>query len=506
MGAYLFEIIENLMKAKLWMFLLVSFCAVDASATTDITKDIDEFVKAPVEYFKTHRDRYEWVDTNTLDILCQLPHTKDVESKLQEWAKLSALKNQIHLDEVRDNVKAFYAELFDDSELGQYLSSIANDAIDRAEFYTSTTITGSWVVPVINIADAPPYLRIRADHKMVSESLPDIYCKTVELSDDDKFNAIKEQATKIFPEYSCWNIYPQFRIENDKLCDIVIKFDNFNIGEKVYSNQPDFNEIYLIDRESVSKTMSKAVTAVFMTYMVQENDTDSKSVYSDPLDQKKYETWALKIFNKVTAPEEITKNWIVNVNYASPEDLEWTLAHEVGHIVDIAYLLKTGRKKVGQNWENVAVYFEVLYNKRELKIYRLLELYQEVYKIVRADFLRMKFKDIFESKETTSLTYDEIQEIVQHMDQSFIKGSNLYEKIQTIFTNNIVGDITGMTEADFLKAQFDGLSDHIVALNNAIQIRKKGLSTIEALQTLNDNFVVRITSDNFKETLKYLLS
>ncbi len=514
------------MKMKLLMAPFALLCPMHAEAMVDITKDIDEFVKEPIEYFKAHRDRYEWVDKNTLDVLCQLPPLKDVESKFREFEKSRQAENQIDLGKVRSNVKAFYKKLFNDSELGKYLLNVANTAIDRAQLFYKTKVVGgeSEMVPVVqSIEDAPPYLRIRPLAKQYYERLDDIKTDK-KLSSEEVDELIKQRAREKFPEYAEYDIsVPHCCVGASLIEDIQVKFDNSGVIKKVYENQPDFHEIeseekgyrVIYEDDDVSEAIIDGLHNVSETLIKEESEDNKKFKYEDPDDQKKYDEWFEKIANKLGDPAKVAENYMAKIGYISQDSAEAHLIHEIAHIVEYAYILKTGQKKKNTNVETVSVYIEAL--KGGFSVERLFELYNSVFCIVRSDLLRTKFKHLFKANngEKNSIWTDEQLKICEQIEAEYIQintSMNKGREYLSMFQLDKNGEastassIMHDTEAEFLQNEFSCLSEHIEALNNAIKLKGNKPHVLQALDELTHEQVAEVTPDSFNQMLKYLLS
>ena len=505
----------------------------------NLSNDIQAFSENPVEFFRQRNTEMK-VSINAGCCLSQLPYL--TEPEIQDSLKQiynHTSNNKIDVTLAKENVKSFYTNLFKDcEEIGQYLSDTAKKATDNAKCVciSKDTLDSEATIVIDPDRDTPPFLRIK---EVVYEcELEKAMINNYDtLSEDDRKKAINKYARERYPHYKDYVIEetePNWTPSNGS------KYTNIRFVEykKINNNQPDANDITSIDdviyykdrttEEDLQQEINGRVQSIIediyneissVNYEQNSSLARNRSKIENADDQKIYENWINKLVYRFKDPNKIADNAIAIVEYTSQENLEDTLRHEVGHIVYDAYLLKKNIKRTQTNNELFALYIDTitgdsLYN----RAYRVWELYAQMFNIVEEYFLLQLFK-----KDGNKFKCDEIENIIKSSENTQeSKMSNIqslchkimeplkrYDKsCLTCFIEDYIEIYAEKVAYDdyFETSSAADIDDHTYALYNAIKLKQQNLPIIEILYKISTEPMNRLTPENFKEVLDFLIN
>lgn len=427
-------------------------------------------------------------------MLDQLPDLEgEVKQQIEKYANNTQLQKDINLGQVKEKVKSIYKNLLQNSgELGIYLTEVANKAIDKVEFeYAEKTTDGSSYMSAISkgIEDTPPYLKIY--HLPRTISMYDIEIP-VGANEEEKQKIVVGRARELSPECTTWEVKSirSEEKENRTIWEVVFQQN----PRKVWNKQPDFKEIesnnrwgtIFADSEAEDIICDEVSNAVDLLI----NETKNKYIFKDPDDQDKYDKWVQNIHDRYRDPTKVTDNFHIKVSYKSTDDAELFLIHEIAHLIEHAYLIKTGTKTVNSNPELFSVYMDAKIGAS--KALRLWEIYKILTAEIQTDFLTQIINE--EDRESKLA---ELKSLLKPLE--FLYSNNMDEA--KLYFEYPAKDAIAKIRDDFA---YKDLSNHIKALYNAIKLRDKNLSILDALKSLSENQSLVLTPANFHELLDYL--
>lgn len=218
--------------------------------------------------------------------------------------------------------------------------------------------------------------------------------------------------------------------------------------------------------------------------MTEADAEKEKYKFDDPQDQQKYEEWLKKIQLRFMDPEKITDNYCVKLTYMSTTDAEVFLIHEIAHMIEHAWMVKTKTRTGNSNPELFSLYIETIFDYS--KALRLWEIYRILVSTCLADLLVKKqnvtdMRQSLQSLEALRLyDYDEVSEQYANCSDELIKE-------------------------EFQHREYTDLSNHIYALYNAIKLHEQKLSIPEVLRKISTEQPAKLTPQNFHELMDYLM-
>ena len=479
--------IGGILKLLVVLCCVANCCAMNSALTS--------FAKEPVKFFQENSNRYNWIHNDTRQMLCKLPPLEQVREKIKEFASSRQSETEIDLSSIKNRVKEFYKKLLQDSgDIGAYLIDVAEKAIDKTEFkHAEKVVAGGSCISAIShgIDDVPPYLRI-----MGKGLRGDVY-----LDPNDEFSASTDKEEKAryfekvarekFPEYDdtyeakyigLKHVNEQWELEHVEFTKKL---------SKICVSQPDFKEVDSKGRwmevitsddsaelnsrilEAIDYEVNEATELLFMNGNRAEN---KKYKFNDLQDQIEYETWLAKIQSRFMNPKTFTDNYSVKVSYISTADAEFFLIHEIAHMIENAWMLKTKTMTENSNRELFSLYIETMVDYS--KTLRLWEIYRTLVSNCLADLLKKK----------PNLT--DMQKSMQSLEKLLLYEHELIEK-----------------NADHPEElQYEDFNDHIYGLYNAIKLHEQECSIIEVLRKISTAKPAKLTPQNFHEMVDYLIS
>ena len=458
-----------------------------------MNNELTSFANDPVTFFQNHTKRYNWISDDMKQILCQLPSFAQAKEKIAKWRAGRQPEKEIDLSLVKARVKEFYKTLLQgNGDVKKYLIDVAEKAIDKTEFtHAKKIVNAASCLYAIShgLDDVPPYLRITEPPESGIVYLEPNANLSTEQNEAEKASYYEKLARELYPKYddkyeakyvglkyvgkNLWEEGVEFRKKPRKICE----------------NQPDFKEIdsnrMAVPESSIMEAIQEEVMeAAELLFMNDTNVATAKYKFGDPSDQQKYEAWLAKIQSRFMVPEKITDNYCVRVSYISTADAEAFLIHEIAHILERAWWLKTETKTENSNPELFSLYMETTLDYS--KTVRLWEIYRTLVFNCLADFLLKK----------PNLT--DIQQSMQSLEELQLCD---YEAIAEYLA--MEDDIRDVAIKRYF--QYEDFSDHIYALYNAIKLHEQKLSVIEVLQKIATERPIKLTPQNFKELVDYLM-
>ena len=469
--------------------LVASLCVANCCA---MNSEFAEFAKDPVGFFQDNQSRYNWLSDDMKKMLCQLPPLEKVRDKFAQWIKDNRQPEyEINLNLVKEKVKKFYRELLKDSgDIGEYLINVVNAAVEKTVFkYAEKIVAGESALSTISHGskDAPPYLRIMGGTGAVSLD-PD--SQATNLGEEEKARYYEKLAREQKPEYDNkyeWKYIGLQRVNDHQVSECV---EYKKKPQKIDASQPDFQEVDSKERwmdvferedkkkqdcdiaEAIGEEVHKAVQLWFMTEAESEN---AKYKFNDPQDQQKYETWLSKIWTRFQDPSKVTENFRVEVSYTSTQDAEYWITHEIAHMVEYAWRIKTQKRTVNENPELFSLYVET--QLRNHKVMRLWEIYSLILvPNCLADFLQKKPNLV------------DMRQAMQSLEQLRLYDHELIEKNADAPEN----------------LQSESFHYHTYGLYNSIKLQEKSAPILEVLGKISTDKPAELTSQNFPELIEYL--
>ncbi len=469
--------------------LLTVFCCVANCCATN--SEFAEFANEPVKFFQDNTSRYNWLSDDMKQMLCQLPPLKNTRDRIEKWVTDRQPKSEIDLSLVRNRVKEFYKKLLKDSgDIGDYLIKVVEEAVDKTKFiYEEKKIMGESEFSAVScgLDDVPPYLRIMSSPGTTFLK-PDVKFSK-DLGEDEKAIYYEKLVREKFPEYDDrYELkYTGLKRVNDHQVSECV--EHVKKPQKICASQPDFKEVDSKerwtevyeneDREKQDLDIAKAIDEEvrYATSFLFVDDTNFKKYkFADPQDQQKYEDWFSKIQTRFQNPEKVIENFRVQVSYTSIQSAEYWLIHEIAHMIEHAWRLKTKNKTANSNPELFSLYVETkLANHKTI---RLWEMYDVLCSNCLAEFLLKKPNPT------------DMQQPMQSLEKLQLYEHERIEKNADVPKN--------LQDKDF--------DEHIYALYNAIKLHEKKLSILEVLKEISIAKPAQLTPQNFPELINYLMN
>ena len=468
--------------------LTVLCCVANCCATNS---EFAEFANEPVKFFQDNKSRYTWLSDDMKQMLCQLPPLKNARDRIEKLVTDRQPKSEIDLSLVKNRVKEFYKKLLKDSgDIGDYLIKVVEEAVDKTKFiYREKIVMGASRLSFVShgLDDVPPYLRIIGNHGTVFLVPDSKFSK--DLGEVEKASYYEKLAREQHPEYDDkyeWKYAGLKRVNDHQVSEWV---EYIKKPQKICAAQPDFKEVDSKerwtevyeneDREKQDLAIQNAIDeeVQYVALLLFMDDTNSKKYkFADPQDQQKYEDWFSKIQTRFQNPEKVTENFRAHVSYTSIQNAEYWLIHEIAHVIEYAWRLKTKNKTANSNPELFSLYVET--KLADHKTMRLWEMYEVLCSNCLAEFLLKKPNPT------------DMQQPMQSLEKLQLYEHELTEKNKDSPEN--------LQDKDF--------HEHTYALYNAIKLHEKKLSILEVLKEISTAKPAQLTPQNFPELINYLMN